>query len=517
MNAHDSLVRHLKEIGTLKSVSAVLNWDERTQLPPKGGESRADQIALLATLVHGRLTDQRVGEWLAACEEELGRTGERAKGRAGDDVSDVAVNVRETRRNYDRATKLPAEWVEEMAKTEVLGQQAWVEARKRSDFKMFQPWLEKILGLKKRQAEYLRTGDGANGRSGDWQYDALLDEFEPRETTANLTRVFESLRGPLVELVGKIRESGKVAPVEILERKYPADAQHRLALEAAKAVGFDFEGGRLDVSVHPFSTGIAPGDTRITTRYDENYFGDAFFGTLHEAGHAMYSQGLPAEHFGTPRGDDVSLGIHESQSRMWENLVGRSRAFWTYFLPKARAAFPETLKDVTEDQWYFAINDVRPSLIRTEADEATYNLHVLLRFELEQAMVTGQLSVADVPGAWNERMRKYIGLTPPDDAKGCLQDIHWSGGAIGYFPTYTLGNLYAAQFFEQAGKDLGDVDGQFARGDFAPLLSWLRKNIHSQGQKYSAPQLVERITGKALSAEPLLKHLRSKAAELYGI
>src|SRR5207245_878680 len=256
---------------------------------------------------------------------------------------------------------------------------------------------------------------------------------------------------------------------------------------------------------------------RMTTRYDENYFGDAFFGVLHEMGHGLYNQGLEGEHWGTPRGESISLGIHESQSRMWENLVGRSAAFWRFYFPKAKETFSDTLRDVSEEQWVFAINDVRPSLIRTESDEATYNLHILLRFELEQAMLSGDLSVADIPGAWNEKMRKYLGMTPPDDAKGCLQDVHWSGGAIGYFPTYTLGNLYAAQFFEQARKDLGDMDAQFARGDFAPLLGWLRKNIHSEGKRFTARQLVKRITGQELSAEPLLRHLRSKAAELYGI
>jgi carboxypeptidase Taq len=255
----------------------------------------------------------------------------------------------------------------------------------------------------------------------------------------------------------------------------------------------------------------------MTTRYDEKYFGDAFFGVLHESGHGLYEQGLPAEHFGTPRGRAVSLGIHESQSRLWENFVGRGRAFWRYFLPKARSAFPEALNGVGDDEWYFAVNDVRPSLIRTEADEATYNLHVLLRFELEQAMLRDELKVDDVPAAWNERMRKYLGLTPPDDARGCLQDIHWSGGSLGYFPTYTLGNLYAAQFFERARADLGDLDAMFARGEFAPLLGWLRQNIHRHGMRYRGPELVKRVTGKELSAEPLLRHLRGKTAELYGV
>jgi carboxypeptidase Taq len=391
----------------------------------------------------------------------------------------------------------------------VLAQHAWVDARKGNDYRAFEPWLAKTLELKRQQADCYGYATV--------RYDALLEDFEPGETAANLERVFVELRQTLVPLVNRIVDSGRKAPVEILERNYPAGQQQKLARLAAEAVGFDFGGGRLDVSVHPFSTGIAPGDTRITTRYDEGYFGDAFFGTLHEAGHAMYSQGLPAEHFGTPRGEDISLGIHESQSRMWENLVGRSRSFWTYFLPKAKEFFPDVLKDVTAEQWYFAVNDVRPSLIRTESDEATYNLHIMLRFELEQALLSGDLSTKDLPGAWDEKMRQYLTIAPPDDAKGCLQDIHWSSGAIGYFPTYTLGNLYAAQFFEQAGRDIGDLDSQFARGEFGPLLGWLRERIHSQGKKYRATELVQKITGRPLSAGPLLDHLKRKAAELYRV
>jgi len=328
--------------------------------------------------------------------------------------------------------------------------------------------------------------------------------------------MFAGVRGPLVELVRKIVDAGRKPPIEILERKYPAAGQEKLSREASAAIGFDYEAGRLDVSLHPFCSGIGPGDTRMTTRYDENYFGDAFFGVLHETGHGLYDQGLDRTHFGTPRGDAVSLGIHESQSRMWENLVGRSRAFWKFFLPKARAVFGDTLKDVSDDDWYFAINDVRPSLIRTESDETTYNLHVLLRFELEEAMLRRDLSAADLPGAWTEKMNYYLGITPPDDAKGCLQDIHWSGGAIGYFPTYTLGNLYAAQFFEKARQDLGDLDAQFAAGNFKPLLDWLRTNVHRPGKAYRPRELVKRVTGKEPSAEALLRHL-GKKAQLYGI
>lgn len=498
--AYEKLTTTLREIALLGSVASVLHWDERTQLPVKGTEHRANQLSLLARMTHEQFTSPKVGELLAAVE---------ASDLVADRATDAAVNVRETRRSYDRAIKLPASLVEEMTRTEILSQAAWVEARKKSDFAAFEPWLGKVLNLKLKEADCVGYKE--------CRYDALLDPFEPSETAANLTKVFESLRGPLVELVGKITSSARKAPLEILERKFPAAGQEKLGREAAAKVGFDFTAGRLDVSVHPFCSGLGPGDTRMTTRYDENYFGDAFFGVLHETGHALYDQGLPAEHFGTPLGDAVSLGIHESQSRLWENFVGRGRAFWKYFLPIAKSTFPEVLHDVSEEQWYFAVNDVRPSFIRTESDEATYNLHILLRFELEQAMLNGDLKPHDIPAAWNERMRKYFGITPPDDAKGCLQDIHWSSGAIGYFPTYTLGNLYAAQFFEQARIDLGDLDAQFSVGEFAPLLGWLKKNIHSQGKRYTAGDLVKRVTGNVLSAEPLLRHLRKKASELYGV
>jgi carboxypeptidase Taq len=321
-----------------------------------------------------------------------------------------------------------------------------------------------------------------------------------------------------VDLIGKIVGSSKKAPVELLQRKYPVAIQEKLAREAAAAVGFDFEGGRLDVTVHPFCQNIGPGDTRLTTRYDEDWFGDAFFSVLHEVGHGLYEQGQPKEqHFGLPIAEAVSLGIHESQSRMWENLVGRSRSFWKYFFPKVKAAFGDVMNDITEDQWLFANNDVRPSLIRTESDETTYNLHVMLRFELEQGMLRGEVTAHDLPAIWNERMKAYLGVAPANDAQGCLQDVHWSMGAIGYFPTYALGNLYAAQFFEQARKDLGDLHGMFARGEFLPLLGWLREKIHRHGKRFKARELVKRITGADLSAEPLMTHLQRKASEYYGV
>jgi len=494
------LIKTVREIGMLKSVAGVLNWDEHTQLPPKGTEHRATQVSLLAKIIHEKFSSAHVGHLITEME---------ASDLLHDPQSDAAVNVRELRRDYDRAVRVPSSLVQEISRVAVLAQSAWAEARRKSSYGDFQPFLARILDLKREEAECVgyRT----------CPYDALLDEYEPGETTANLNVVFASLRDKLVALIGRIGASGRKTPLDILERYYPREAQEKFARMAAMKIGFDFQAGRLDTTVHPFCSDLGPGDTRLTTRYDENYFGDAFFGVMHEAGHGLYDQGLKPEYFGTPLGEAISLGIHESQSRTWENLVGRSGVFWKHFFPLVKDAFPAALAGVSEEQWVFAANDIRPSFIRVEADEATYNLHILLRFELEQALLHEDLQAADLPGAWNEKMKQYLGIVPLDDAHGCLQDIHWSMGAIGYFPTYTLGNLYAAQFFEQAQADLGDLDRQIAAGNFAPLLAWLRKNIHSHGRRYSAGQLVKKITGKELSSEPLLKHLGKKAREWYGV
>jgi carboxypeptidase Taq len=501
MDAYKELIKELREIAVLGSVEALLGWDEHVNLPTHGAEHRGDQNALIARLKHERFTSPHIGELLAKVE---------ASDPVRDPESDAAANVRNARRDYDRATKIPADLVEEMAKTAVLSQHAWVEARKTSKFKTFEPWLAKTVDLKKREAKCVGWKDHI--------YDALLDPYEPGETTANLRRVFDSLRDPLIELIGKISTSGKRAPVEVLQGNFAIHLQERFGRIGAEAIGFDFKAGRLDTTVHPFCSGIAGGDTRITTRYNTKTFVESFMGVLHETGHALYEQGLPkAEHFGEPIAEAISLGIHESQSRLWENLVGRRKSFWRYFRTKAHEVFGPALREVDENTWNFAINDIRPSFIRVESDEATYNLHILLRFELEQALVTDEIRAADLPAAWNERMQKYLGITPPDDARGCLQDIHWSMGSIGYFATYTLGNLYSAQFYERAAKDLGDLDAMFARGEFAPLLKWLREKIHRHGRRYTAGDLVKRVTGKPLSAEPLLNHLRSKARELYGV
>ncbi len=498
--AYTELLSRVREAAVLGSCASLLGWDERTYMPRKGSAHRGEQMALLARLTHEMTTAPVVGELLAAIE---------ASDLMRDPASDAAVNVREVRRGYDRAVKLPQRLVEELARVSTRAQQVWQEARQADDFDAFRPWLEKIVALKREEAQAV----GCKGVP----YDALLDEYEPGADTAEITRVFAALRQELAPLVQAIASSGRKAPRDILDREYPVERQQALGRKAAAAIGFDFDAGRLDVTTHPFCSGVGPGDCRITTRYNPRFFSESFFGVLHESGHAIYEQGLPAEHHGTPRGSYASLGIHESQSRLWENQVGRGRAFWDHFFPKAQATFPEALRDVKPDDFYFAINDVRPSFIRVEADEATYNMHIILRFELEQGLVSGDLKPADVPAAWAEKFRQSFGLTPPTDREGCLQDIHWSFGGIGYFPTYTLGNLYSAQFMEAARRDLGDLDADFRLGEFGRLKGWLNEKIHREGRRWRAAPLCEKVTGRPLSHEPLLRYLRGKYAPLYGL
>ncbi len=499
MSAFDSVCSHARETALLESVEALLGWDERTYMPSAAGEYRAEQMTYLSGVVHQRHTDPRLGQWLA----ELA-SSELAK----DPHSDAGATIRQMKRDYDKRVKLPQSLVEELTRASVLGQQAWVEARKNDDFKSFAPHLQKMFNLKRQQAEALGYQEHP--------YDALLDDFEPDAKTSEVAQVLAGLRAELVPLVRAIITSGKKAPTEILERSYPTAAQEAFGKAAAAAIGFEFNRGRLDVTHHPFCSGLGPHDCRITTRYDERFFPSAFFGILHETGHGIYDLGLRPEQFGLPPGTYLSLGIHESQSRMWENQVGRSRAFWQHFFPKAQAAFPDALAKSSLDDFCFAINNVQPSLIRVEADEATYNLHIIVRFELEQAILTGDLPIADVPGAWKAKYREYLGVEPPNDADGVLQDIHWSAGLVGYFPTYSLGNLYSAQFFEQADKDLGGLAAMFARGEFAPLKQWLNQNIHHRGQCYSAAELVNLVTSQSLSHAALMRHLCGKLGPLYG-
>jgi carboxypeptidase Taq len=491
-----------KEIAHLDSMRKLLTWDERTHMPLKGNAHRASQLGVLAGLLHERRTNPRIGELLDTVE---------GSNLTRDPLSVEAVNVREWRRSYDRLAKIPTRLAVELARAGAEGKHAWQMARPRNDWESFEPYLERIVGLKREQAEALSPGGGTQ------LYDALLEDYEPGETTESLKPVFTRLRDRLVELLHRIDHSRTRPDTSILHGRFPVHAQKAFALDVIKRLGYDLAAGRMDVTSHPFTMDIGPGDVRITTRYEAQSFNVAFFGAVHEAGHGLYAQGLPSEHWGSPMGQSVSLGIHESQSRMWENMVARSLSFWKHFYPIARRYFPP-LTNVSIEEFHFALNGVRRSLIRTEADEVTYNLHIMVRFELELALMGRDIEVRDLPGAWNEKMRAYLDIEPPDHASGAMQDIHWSEGAVGYFPTYTLGNLYAAQFMASARKDLGDdLDAQFERGEFAPLLSWLRHEIHGQGKRYRPRDLLKEVTGEDLSPTYLLGYFDQKFGALYNL
>ena len=500
--AYAELLTRSRETSLLRSCAGVLDWDQQTYMPKAGAALRGDQLALLASMAHKQAIDPAFGELLLAVE---------ATPFVADPDSIEAANVREWRHGYDRATKIPGRLVEELAKATAQAQPAWQQARSKNDFATFLPHLDKVLALKREEAN--AVGFAAH------PYDALLDEYEPGASAAEVRAVFADLSKELVPLIRAIADSGKSPRTDILNREYPIERQRWFAESAAVALGYDFSGGRLDTSSHPFSSGFGPGDSRITTRYNPRFFSEAFFGVLHETGHSIYEQGLPVEQFGTPCGSYCSLGIHESQSRLWENQVGRSRPFWDHFFPRLKQAFPGTLDDVTTDEFYFSANEVKPSFIRVESDEATYNLHIALRFELELNLLTGELPVADLPGAWNEGFEKLLGIKVPSDREGCLQDIHWSFGGFGYFPTYTLGNLYAAQLMDAAGQELGveSLNAGFRRGDFAPLKHWLSQQIHSHGRRFRAKELCRRATGADLSSAPFVRYLKGKFGRLYEV
>lgn len=493
---YDDFLKHIRETGMIDATSAVLDWDAEVNMPTGGLNQRAEQLSLLAALGHERRTSPKLGDWL-----------DRLEGKAENEAEET--NIREMRRTYDRAVKIPSELVQRIAHVSTLAKESWAEARKHSNFAGFVPHLTELLDLKRQVAD-------AVGYASE-RYDALLDEYEPGATAAEVSRLFDSLRGPLSEFVKRIAAAPKKPDTSILHRHFPIDRQKLWSRQCAMIVGFNFDAGRIDISTHPFCSGLNPGDVRLTTRYYENFFSPSMFGTLHESGHGLYEQGLPITHVFTPRGQAASLGIHESQSRLWENMVGRSRPFWDRYYEQCRLVFHEALSDVPEDAFYAAINAVSPSLIRVEADEVTYNLHIILRFEIERDLLERRLAVKDLPEAWNSRIHALLGVRPANDAEGCLQDIHWSMAGFGYFPTYALGNLYAAQFFAAARRDMPDLDDRFRKGDFASLLAWLRKNIHEHGMRFHPGELVQRVTGSPLSIEPFLTYVRQKFSPIYGL
>ncbi len=494
--AFERLSKIFSEITHLRGIKRLLSWDQETYMPQMGQENRAEQAALLSSLIHEKSTSKEVGDLI----EELSN---QVENRTEED--DIFVCFREWKRIYDRQTKLPSKLVEELSRQSVLAHGAWVEARKQGDFSIFLPSLKRLITLSKEKAHHLGFHQSP--------YDALLDEFEPDTTTADVETMFSGLVEPLKRLMQKI-EACTRKKIKI-NGTFDRDRQKVFAQMAAASIGFDFRAGRLDTVVHPFSTKIGPGDCRITSRWNVNDFTEGFFGVLHEAGHGMYSQNLPGDKYGTPLGESVSLGIHESQSRFWENFVGRSRPFWVYFLPIAKSIFPGQIDELTLDEFLLAINRVEPSFIRVEADEVTYNLHVYLRFIIEREIFEDRLAPEDIPARWNQLFYELFGLKVPNDAQGCLQDVHWSGAAFGYFPTYTLGNIYAAMLHEAIGEAIPQIDELMARANFDPILSWLKEYVHRLGQRYRPLKLIEQATKKRPSHKPLVRYLEEKYSALY--
>ena len=487
----EQLRERLGEIADLGQIGGLLDWDRETMMPPRGAEPRGHVLATLEKLAHERQTDPALRELLEA-----------AAG-AGVSERDAAI-VRVARRDLDRASRIPAELVVAQAHATAAALPAWVQAREASDFAAFRPHLE-------RQVELARDVAACFPESAH-PYDALLDVYEPGATAVMVRDVFARLREGLVPLVAEIAER----PVpEALPGPLPDAAQRVLALEMARACGYEDDAWRIDDAVHPFMQSVARTDIRVTARWADHDLG-GIFAVLHEVGHGLYEAGVDADLDRTTLGTGVSLGIHESQSRLWENQVGRSEAFWRRWLPRAQELLP-TLAGIAPDEFLRRVNIVQPTLIRVEADEATYALHVILRFELELALLEGTLSVADLPGAWNDGMRDLLGITVPDDANGCLQDIHWASGLIGYFPTYALGNIVSGQLWAAAQAALPDLDAALAAGDGSPLLDWLREHVHRHGRTLEPDELLRRATGSDLDPQPVLDYLREKYTELYGL
>ncbi len=500
MSSYESLLEKVHELDDLNKAAALMSWDREVNMPRGGAAERIAQMTTLSSLSHRMATSDEMGEAIEQAAAEL-------DGAAYD--SDEAALIRLLRRNYADARKLPAEYVARSAAVSGQAREAWVRARAESDFSRFRPWLEQIVELCQEMADYYGYEDE--------RYDALLDKYETNMKTAEVRAIFDAVKAELVPLREAIDRSPVKLDDSIVHRPYPVEKQKAFARHIAAAIGYDFERGHLGTVIHPFATSLSRNDARITTRWYPDFLNPSLFGTLHECGHAMYEQGTAAALARTPLARGTSLGIHESQSRMMENVVGRSRGFWQAHFPVLQDQFPQALGDSTAEDFYRAINKTQASYIRVEADELTYNFHIILRFELEQAMLNGDLVVADLPTAWNDKMDELLGVTPPDDAQGCLQDVHWSRPGFGYFPTYALGNLYAAQFYETAVADEPAVAEELGRGSTGALLSWLRRNIHRHGKKFTPGELVVRVTGRPLDHAAFMRYATTKFGELYGL
>ncbi|HNS63977.1 MAG TPA: carboxypeptidase M32 [Anaerolineaceae bacterium] len=498
MEKLDQLKEKVREITYLGRAAAVLGWDQQTYMPSGGAEDRGNQLAVLGSLTHRMFTSPEMGQLIEDCKPIVASM---------DPDSDDACLVRMLDKNYKKNTRVPTEHVAEFAQVTTLAQETWARARAASDFAAFRPYLERIVELRRQYASFFAPYDHV--------YDPLLDDFEPGLKTGDVQAIFGALRPQQVEIIQAITARPQVDDA-FLHRTYPEQGQWDFGVDVITRFGYDWNRGRQDKSAHPFTTSFGIGDVRITTRFDPERSASALFSTMHECGHALYEQGIDPILAGLPLADGASMAIHESQSRMWENLVGRSLPFWTFFFPLFKERFPAQLEGVDLQTFYRGINKVEPSLIRVEADEATYNLHIMLRLELEIALMEGSLEVKDLPDAWNTRMKEYLGIVPPKDSVGVLQDVHWSGGMIGYFPTYALGNLVSVQLWECIHKDIPDLDEQIARGEFSALLGWLRDKVHRHGSKFEPQDLVRQITGTGIDPNPYVRYLKSKYSYIYG-
>lgn len=488
----------LAEVSDLNYISALLGWDQQTYMPVEAAEGRGDQLALIGRLAHERSTSPELGKLL----EEL-----KPLAASLDPESDDACLIKVTARNYDKATRVPTSHVVEFARVTTLSQQAWMEARQKSDFSIFRPHLERVVALRQEYASFFPNFEHP--------YDALLDDFEPGMKTDEVKAIFAGLRPKQVELIQAIAAKPQVDD-DFLRQPFDQTRQWSFGEEVITRFGYDWKRGRQDKAAHPFTTEFGLKDVRITTRVDANYLNPMLFGTMHECGHALYGLGVAPELERTGLQGGASLAIHESQSRLWENLVGRSLPFWKHFYPRLQQVFPQ-LDRVPLDKFYQGINKVHPSFIRVEADEATYNLHIMLRLEIEIALLEGAVQVKDLPAVWNARMQDYLGVTPSNDVQGVLQDIHWSGGMIGYFSTYALGNLISAQLWEKINQDIPDLNDQIQSGKFQALLAWLREKIHRHGAKFEPQELVQKVTGSRIDPAAYVRYLTRKFGEIYTL
>jgi carboxypeptidase Taq len=498
--AIDELYVWLAEIADLGDVTHLLEWDQQTMMPARGAAGRAEVLATVRRVSHEKFASAETGRRLEAAAAAL---------NGADPAGDEASLVRVAARRWEKARRVPIELAAARAKAASLGQEAWREARERSDLEAFVPYLELNVELSRRYVECFDEFD--------CPYDVLLDDYEPGMKTATVTALFEELKFELVPLIATLSEHSERVDGSCLHGEFPAAKQRHLVGEVVRLMGYDPEAWRMDTAVHPFATSFGYQDVRITTRWDESYFPAALFGGMHECGHGLYEAGIAAALQRTPLGHADSLGIHESQSRLWENMVGRGQPFSVALAPLVAREFGGALAMLDPDTLYHAVNRVQPSFIRVEADEATYGLHIVLRFELEQELIEGRLSIAELPEAWNARFKEYLGLDVPDDARGVLQDVHWSSGSIGYFPTYALGNLIAGQLWERAHIDLPDLDAQIAAAELHPLRDWLREHVHRHGAKFTMPELLERVVGGPIAVAPFMAYLKRKLGDVYGI